>query len=308
MHVALTAALALALCATPATVVADDPTCAGRASLQVDVAPTPFDPKLAKQLLAQLLHEIGKSACADGAPATRIVITWPDADHAAVSVEVRAPHGSQSATRVLDLKGLPSDGRSVALTIAATELLDGVSAQLDAARPKTAPLVPPVPIVPKRSLPTTPVERLGAFGPRVSFDAFTRGVALLGTDAQLSIALSTRLSSTIHVGVRAPLSAGARHESTYVLGAEFSAAPWSLARRWGPLAQLRVDALLMPADTEPARASVFVPAVGAGLWLRAGGRSRVTVQTSVGVPSSPSASAGTLGLFISAGVAIEANF
>lgn len=294
-----------------------DAPCRARATLKIDVAPTPFDPPLAKIVFEHLFHELdgdgGEGACIPelGAEAlsstARIEVAWPNAQQAEVKVEVVQPHARRAVVRTVSLEKLPPDSRALAVTIAATELLEEIRTQLDLSRPRARPAAKPPAAAPKGPAKAPPAEWLGGLAPTMAFEAFTSGVSLVGPDARLSVALGARVAGVLRFGTRVPIGAGTT--SAFVFGASLSA---SWLRRTAPIgveAVVRLDGLSRAGPGGVDRRVEAIAASGAGAWIVLDRRARVVADVLVGASLSPTSTRpATTGLSIATSLGVEVSF
>ncbi len=311
MQVPLIACMTAALlCVSTVATAAEPASCLHRSSMQVEVAPTPFNPALEKLVSAQLARELDDTAAAAPcATATtpspislvRVAVRWPSERHAEVSVEIRWGNAGRAAVRGIDLTEIPPDGHALAVAIASTELLD----ELLAHRAPAPPSLPPRPR-PLRAAPAVPREPFGAFGIATSFVAFSHGPLLLGPDARLSFTVTPRLDVDVHFGVRAPFNSLVP-ATTYVFGAGLGIAPRPMSERLGVMGRVRVDGVSLPSGGLAAQETVLVPAIGVGTWIRPSSRARVIGDLAIGAPVR-SESARTRGLVTSMTVALVVSF
>lgn len=306
MQVPLTASVFAAI--TLAGSLAAAAPCEARPKLEIDVAPTKFDPPLARLVAAQLSHEADDEVpCAakpDLATIVRIEVRWPDAEHASLHVEIRRGNAGRTAVRTIDLKHVPADGRPLAVSIAATELVDEI-VEAERVLPTPTSAAAPVASPPRASPVRGERDHLGAFAPMLAVDAFTAGPTLLGPDARTSFMITPRVDATFRFGVRAPLDAS--HLATsFVFGGSLGVSTRAVTEPWGVSGRLRVDAISLPADTE-ARATVAVPAIGAAAWWAFGKRARWTIDAAIGAPIRVETTAAR-GLVVSASTGIALSF
>ncbi|MBI2392410.1 MAG: hypothetical protein HYV09_22685 [Deltaproteobacteria bacterium] len=283
MQIPLTASAVAAI--TLAGSVAPAARCEARPTIEIDVAPTKFDPPLAKLVAAQLSQEADDEVPCAAKPGlqtiVRIEVRWPDAEHASLRVEIRRGNTGRTAVRTIDLKHVPTDGRPLAVSIAATELVDEIveaERVVPTTTSATAPIMPP----PRGSPVRRERDHLGAFAPMLAFDAFTAGPTLLGADARTSFMIGPRVDATVRFGVRAPLDSSTLATS-FVFGAALGVSTRALTDPWGVSGRVRVDAISLPASTQ-ARATIAVPAIGAAAWVMLGRRARWTVDAAIGAP------------------------
>jgi hypothetical protein len=149
-------------------------------------------------------------------PLARVVIEQVDVASTRFSLDVTDSVTKKRVGRDLALDKLPADGRTLALAVAAEELLRASWAELalrGVHSPQTA-APPEVRAVVEQSEPrSTPPPRFIAPGARVAFEHFLGGQTHYGGDIFLVVPLGTIASGLLSVGARRALSVQAPHGS-----------------------------------------------------------------------------------------------
>jgi hypothetical protein len=308
MQAALTASAIVAIGLLPTVGARAD--CDARAKIEVEVAPTSFDPASSKLVAAQL--ESAVRALADerreppseppcAARLLRIEVTWPDRDHADLHVEVRRGKVGWTGVRTVDLTNVPPDGRALAISIAATELVDETTEHAGTVVPATTAPTPPPPL--RAAIRRAPRDPLGAFAPRLALEAFSDGPVLLGPDARVSFLVAPRVETAFRFGARASLDAISR--ASYVYGASVVVSARPSVHAWGVSGALAVDAIALASSN--AHDTILVPALGVGAWLRLGSIARASLDASIGAPIRTEAVAAR-GVVLGAALGIALSF
>ncbi len=286
MRLPLIAAILASALALGSAAAAGDAGC--RSSVDIDVDETPFDPPLAKVVFAEVFRAVERSdiGCEDVAGTrlslTRVTIHWIDADHAALEVEVADGDEHRAMGRGVALVHVDRDARALAITIATTEMIEELRAQVRLARPAPAPPSPSAPpSVPPRELLSTPAAREQRWSvvPTLALDAFTRGLALLGPDTRLLIPLYGPLRANVRFGTRAALGADTP-TSAFVAGGAVELA-WAPRRARHELTVgARLDAFSVP--FEGAQRLYAVAGLDVGGALRLGPATSLVVDAGIG--------------------------
>ncbi len=172
---------------------------------------------LARSVLADLragLAELDIDTCesASGEPIADVVLAADRAETVAVAIDVRDGVTEKRVGRDVDLSDVPDDGRSLAIAVAAEELLQASWAEL-ALRTAPAPSLPPPPEVTRavtRSLPP-PGPARSAVGARAAIETYGGGQTHYGADAFTRVVLGSRIAAEVAFELRGATTAAAEH-------------------------------------------------------------------------------------------------
>jgi hypothetical protein len=261
----------------------DDCGSAARRWVAVSLPGPGWTPELAASVLADLRVELGRhgiDACraeTAGLPAPivrlEIAATAPAVMH--LSLDVVDPATGERSARSLDLDSLPPDGHSLAVAVAADELLTSSWIKL-ASRPEPAPKPAPVPAAvlavpsPLPSPPSPPARNELALV--AATDRFGGGAWQPGLELALRRWLAPRWALELSAGARTSRVDTATHgrvrSRAYPLGlrAQASLPPWTARARVGAAAALVVAPLVF--DAEPAPGAVGTSQTAVACYAR----------------------------------------
>jgi hypothetical protein len=187
---------------------ANDPSCGApdRSWIKVANAGTDFVDAFRTELASE-----GFDACRDGGPASPVATVSIATGETGAAVEIVDVVTSKRVSREVDLRSIPSDGRALALALAADELLRASWAELALANapPPAAPVPEPVQRAVDSSLrsaalPATPAH-LGAIGVMLAGEGFAGGKVQWGADARAEWFVTPRFATTLRFGLRSAL-------------------------------------------------------------------------------------------------------
>jgi hypothetical protein len=193
------------------------------------------------------------------APIANVVLTpVASADRISLDIEVRDEVTSKRVGRVVDLSGVPSDGRAIVVALAVAELLRASWAELalDGAKPREhAPPEVRAAVEPKR-----PEQRASLqVGVRGAAEWWSGGLPLLGGDGALSWHPTERFSADLLAGARvAPdetSQSGTVSVTAFVLRAGGGVALTRPDARAAVFVGARASAYVLRLDGEPSASS-----------------------------------------------------
>ncbi len=182
----------------------------------------------------------------------------PGPNSVSLSVEVHDALTEKRLSRDVELAGVPPDGKSLTVALAADELLRASWAELTL---RTAP--PPSLPVPREVTEavrdaTMPAPRRLSFGMAFAAEHFASGTSLYGADVDVAAWLSQRLSLGLRVGLRTSTALAAKdgevRTSAFAASVFLAFTLTPPERRWG------IDALALTGF----ESLTFAPTAGAG--------------------------------------------
>jgi hypothetical protein len=245
--------------------------CGPAATVRVDIEPR-IDPATARRVVEQVLAEVSAQAEPDcGARSkTLIEVHWITRHRVHLAVRVQGAHYVELAERDLDLAVVNADGRSLAIAIAADELVAEARERLRIAAERAPERPAPAAVVPAPPAPPARRSRLSAgVGPAIAIDALG-GDVLVGPDARAAFWTAPHLAFSARLGLRAAAAGlGAEPWAAVVGGARALVSPMALGPRRG--AALAVGADLFALRTREGPLAVrAVPSAGLAGWVQAG--------------------------------------
>ncbi|APR78358.1 Hypothetical protein A7982_03705 [Minicystis rosea] len=267
----------------PARAAAQPSPCGPAATVRVDIEPG-IDPPGTRRVVEQILAEVSASAESDceARSKTQIEVHWVSNDRVRLTVTVQHRNATERAERDLDVAAVSADGRSLAIAIAADELLTEARARLRLA--EATPEAPaPVASAPKRA--PRAARRAGiarAFGPALAIDVLGKDV-LLGPDARAAFWLTPHVSLTARLGLRVAATTSPSDPWAAIIGGarvQLSPIAWDIRR--GVAFTVGADVLALRPRETPALTARALPSAGLAGWLRVGPRIVLTGDLGAG--------------------------